>query len=341
MEERKIWKKYADYTFFRPYIQWTFRTCYSKVSVIDADKIPDAAKASVIFATNHCNTLMDALTLLQSRKEPTAFVARADIFKKPFFAHILNNLRILPIYRQRDCADSTAKNVEIFAKITECVNNGMAFAIFPEGTHRTRRSMLPLRRGTMHAAQLALQSNPERPVYVVPAGITYEDYFNLMRPVTIKFGDPIPIKDGCDSQEMTNLLASRMSELFVCFPDDENLAANEKAYEQSVTPHYGFLHWILAVLLLPLFVLAGFLCLPMLLATLYLKKGLKDMAWINTMRFASKLALTPFTVAGALIAGLIHLPWYFAIALAVLTLYAHPVFYRILIFYKLLLRSNK
>ena len=104
-------------------------------------------------------------------------------------------------------------------------------------------------------------------------------------------------------------LHDRISSLITYFPDDENLEANEKAFEASKKPSYGVLHWILAALLLPVFLVTGFLCCPMLLATAFLKSKIKDHTWYNTIRFASKLALTPFTVIGAAIAGFIHLPW--------------------------------
>ena len=341
MKDRKLWEYNPAYTFFRPYIQWAFRTCYSKVSVIGSENIPDTAEVSVIIASNHCNTLMDALTILQSRKDPTAFVARADIFREQHIAQILHNLKILPIYRHRDGADSAERNVEIFDSLVECISRGTAFSIFPEGTHRARRSLLPLHKGVMEIARLAVESEPDRPVCIVPAGITYADFFNLMRPVVIRFGKPLTITKDTDPDEMKAVLAQRMSELFVCFPDDERLEENEKAYEDSITPRYGPLHLILAVFLLPVFVIAGLLCSPILAASAIIGRRLKDRAWINTVRFASKLALTPLMVAAAAITGFITMPWYRAAALTVLTLYAHPVFYRILTFYKILFKSCK
>lgn len=333
----KVWEKDLGYSFFRPYIQWAIRNTYSSITVKGLENIPDPEKVSVLITGNHCNTLMDALVLLQSRKAPTAFVARADIFKKPLFAKILGNLRILPIYRQRDGGDSREKNAAVFDNVVECLNAGMAFAIFPEGTHRTRRSLLPLKKGVFRIAQQAVGSNPGRKVVIVPMGLEYDDYFNIMRPVTISFGEPIEVKGGETLDSLGGELRKRMSELITYFPDDENLEANEKAFEESKKRHYGPLHWLLAVALLPFFLIFGFLCSPMLLLTGVLNSSIKDRAWHNTMRFGSKLLLTPFTVIGAAIAGFINLKWPLALLLIAATLYAHPAFYLILSFYKRLL----
>lgn len=334
---QKVWEKSFGYSFFRPYIDWAVRNTYSRITTRGLENIPDPKDVSVMIAFNHCNTLMDALLVLQTRKGPTAFVARADIFKNPHIAKILGNLRILPIYRQRDGIESHAKNFAVFDNVVECLEHGVTFAISPEGTHRPRRSLLPIKKGIFHISEQAVAQKPERKLVIVPVGLDYEDYFNIMCPVTITFGEPIEIKGGEDYDEMAAELGERMSKLITWFPDDENLAANEKALEEARKPHYNILHYILAVISLPFFLISGFLCSPMILLSALFTKRIKDRAWHNTVRYVCKLFLTPFTVAGAAIAGFANLPWHMALLLTAATLVAHPVFYRILIFYKRLL----
>ena len=333
----KVWQKDFGYAFFRPYIQWAVRNSYSKITIKGPENIPNPEEVSVLIAGNHCNCLMDALVLLQARKEPTAFVARADIFKNPFIARILGNLRILPIYRQRDGADSKAKNIAVFDNVVECLESGMAFSIFPEGTHRPHRSLLPIKKGVFRIAQQAVAANPDRKVVVVPMGLEYDDYFNIMRPVTISFGSPMEIKGGESLEVLAEELKARISKLITYFPYDADFEAKEKEFEDSKKPSFGIIHWIAAALLFPFLLISGFLCSPMLIATAFFKTKIKDHAWYNTVRFGAKLALTPFTVAGAAIAGFVHLPWYLALVFIAVTLYAHPLFYSILIFYKRLL----
>ena len=337
---KEIWKYDFGYAFFRPYIQWAARTSYSHISVEGLENVPDCTENAVLFASNHTNTLMDALVVLQSRKEPTAYVARADIFKNPFIARILTNLRILPIYRRRDGVDTKEINGEIFDNVVECINHGMALSIFPEGTHRPRRSLLPIKKGIFRMAQLSAVKHPQKPVYIVPAGIEYEDFFNNMCSVRIRYGSPIRVLGGEDLDGMAAVLKESLSSLFTYFPDDDRLDEAEAAYEASRRPSFGFRHWLLAVLLLPFMLFFGFLCCPMLLAAAWIKRKLRDKAWMNTVRFCCKLFFTPFTVAGALIAGLVHLPWYLAVVLALCTLYAHPAFYSILVFYKRLFNGR-
>ena len=331
---KEIWKYDFGYAFFRPYIHWAVRSSYSRITVEGLENVPDCRENAVLLASNHTNTLMDALMILRARKDPTAFVARADIFKNPFIAQILTNLRILPIYRHRDCAETQELNQAIFDNVVECIESGMPLSIFPEGTHRPRRSLLPIKKGIFRMAHLAVEKHPDKPVYIVPAGIEYEDFFNNMRSVKVRFGAPIRVLGGEDLDEMTSILHDALSGLFTYFPDDDLLDEAEAAYDAAHRLRPRWWHYVLAVALLPFFAAAAFLCSPMLLAALFFKGKLRDKAWLNTMRFGCKLFFTPFTVAGALIVGFLHLPWYLALLLGLATLYAHPVFYTILVFYK-------
>lgn len=331
---QKVWEQNFWYDFFKPYIVWATRTSYSKITVKGAENIPDQSKNSVIFTANHCCTMMDSLVLLQARKEMMFFVARADIFKKKFFATLLLRMRIMPIYRHRDCDNTSARNAPVFKNIVEAMEHGGALSIHPEGTHDPRRTLLPFKKGTFFIAQQAANSNPDRPMYIVPAGLEYTHYFECMRPVTLTFGEPVRIYGNEDSEAITEELQNRVSKLITWFPDDEELPQREKEYNEKLKPRYGTAHKVLAAFLLPFWIIAGFLCSPILIATGLITRNLKDKAWLNTIRYSCKLALTPFITIGAAIAGFIHLPWYLAVLLIIAALYAHPVFYRILAFYK-------
>lgn len=335
----EIWNKRTDYTIFRPYIEWAARNSYSKITVKGLENIPDPEKNSVFITPNHTNTLMDSLVVLQSRVQPTAFLARADIFRIKVIATCLERIKILPIYRHRDTADSQSLNEPIYENIVECVTRGLPMCIFPEGTHRPRRSLLPLKKGVFYMALQAKRTYPDRPVYIVPAGIEYADYYNNMMPVTLTYGTPIEIKGDETPDDLVPVLREKLSSLITYFPDDENLAENERNFEIRCAPEFSLKDYVLAVLLLPVFAASGFLCVPAVLMAAVLGSKLKDKAWLNTVRFCCKLFFTPFCTLGALIAGFIHLPWYGALLLAAATLYAHPVFYRILVFYKRLLND--
>jgi 1-acyl-sn-glycerol-3-phosphate acyltransferase len=63
---------------------WGF---YKKIIVLGREKIPK--NEHLIYAPVHQNALMDALGPLYYLKKQPVFLARSDIFRKPFIAKIL------------------------------------------------------------------------------------------------------------------------------------------------------------------------------------------------------------------------------------------------------------
>ena len=78
MGKTKIYEKDLSYTLLKPIVDWCTRGSYTDIEVTGKGDIPE--DAAIIIAPNHCNTLMDALVVLQSFKDESVFGARADMF---------------------------------------------------------------------------------------------------------------------------------------------------------------------------------------------------------------------------------------------------------------------
>lgn len=232
MRNRKIYEKDPLYSFLRPIVDWNVRHSYRKVQVQGEENLPK--DGPFIIAPNHCNTLMDALVILRAHKGPTVFGARADMFKMPLIAKIMYFLRILPMIRQRDGLRNVLKNVETQDVIVETLENDVRFCIFPEGRHRAEKSMLPLGKGVFRAALAANDRfGKTKPVYIVPTGLEYGDFFRYRSTSLVTFGKPLNITEfvkglGVENEAqmiepLRKELASRMSELFTFLKDDEHL----------------------------------------------------------------------------------------------------------------------
>ena len=68
------------------------------------------ANTGILYAVNHQNAFLDPIVIAGKTKEPTYFLTRADIFKKPLVAKLLSMIYMLPIYRQRDGVDTIRMN---------------------------------------------------------------------------------------------------------------------------------------------------------------------------------------------------------------------------------------
>ena len=232
MYREKIYQKDPGYSMLRPIVDWCVKHSYRKVEVRGKENIP--SDGAVIIAPNHCNTLMDALVILRAFKDQTVFGARADLFNRPFIAKLMYFVRILPMVRQRDGLRNVLKNNETQEVIVETLESGVRFCMYPEGRHRPAHSLQSLGKGTFRAALAANSKFGDKmPVYIVPAGIEYGDYFRYRSTSLVTFGKPINVTEFVKGLDVVNEvqmidplrkeLASRMSELLTFLKDDENL----------------------------------------------------------------------------------------------------------------------
>lgn len=210
---------------------WRIKHSYRKREIHGLENIP---KDGVHLITpNHCNALMDALAILASFKGITVFGARADMFKIPIVAKVMSFVRILPMVRQRDGLRNVLQNNQTQDIIVEILENDVRFCLFPEGTHRAKHSQLPLGKG---AFRIALAANEKfgdsKPVYIVPVGLEYGDYFRYRSTSLINFGEAINVTEFLSKHEfesdpqaidaLKKELGARMKELITYIPDDEN-----------------------------------------------------------------------------------------------------------------------
>ena len=219
------------YSFLRPFVDRHLKRSFRRYEVVGLENIPQ--NAACIFAANHTNTLMDALVLLSMSREKKVFIARGDIFKKPFIAKIMHFLRILPIYRIRDGYKSVKdNNAEIIEKATDVIHDEVKLFLYPEAAHRTKHSLRQLSKGIFHIAFKANEDfGHEKPVYIIPIGIEYGDYFRYRSTALINIGEAINVtefvnqnKDENEAVVMNKLresLTEKLSKQISFIPDNE------------------------------------------------------------------------------------------------------------------------
>lgn len=251
MSRKNIYDKDLGYSLLRPVVDYHVRHSYRKVEVYGKENIP--TDGAVILAPNHCNTLMDALVVLRSDKDSTVFGARADMFRHPFIAKLMYFFRILPMVRQRDGLRNVLKNHETTDIIVETLQHKVPFCIFPEGTHRPMHSLQVLGKGAFRAALLAnSRFGEEMPVYIVPVGIEYGDYFRYRSTSLVTYGKPINVTELVKSLNVENeaqmmeplrkALTEDIQGLITYIKDDENYAAKWELVKIRALGFKGSLH---------------------------------------------------------------------------------------------------
>lgn len=189
---KRIQDKNWIYSFAHYYVNASFFMAYRRCEYVGLEKIP--TDGAIIFAPNHTNCLQDALAVLALNHKPKVFVARADIFKNPKLKKILNWMKIMPIMRIRDGYSNLQKNDEIMKYAVEVLTDKVPFCIMPEGRHRPMHSLLPFGKGIFRIALQANEKIEERmPIYIVPFGIEYGNFFRFRSSLLVEIGEPINV----------------------------------------------------------------------------------------------------------------------------------------------------
>ena len=186
---KKIYEDDWGYNVVRAIADPYIRGSYKTIRYVGTENIP--RDGAVIFAPNHCDALMDPLVVLAMKPRKMVFVARADVFQKPFFRKVLTFFKLMPINRVRDGFRSVLKTEETIEKSIEVLNNRVPFCILPEGRHRTMHSLLPMGKGIARIALGAERTKKdEGHIYIVPVGCEYGDYFRYRSTLVVSVGKP-------------------------------------------------------------------------------------------------------------------------------------------------------
>jgi len=246
------------YEFLLRYENMTFHWAFNKLEYRGLSNFP--TDGAIILAPNHCNTLMDALAVLSINNDPKVFVARADIFKKPRLAKFLRFIKILPISRIRDGKEALLNNGDTIEESISAICDGVPFCILPEGAHRPKHSLLPLKKGIARIAMGVIDRVGDKmPVYIVPIGLEYGDYFEYRSTLLVNIAEPIKLQDflsehkGETENEIYHkillTLEERMKDTIIYLPDDERYTGlwelmNLGYSDHKVNSLYGRMRWM-------------------------------------------------------------------------------------------------
>lgn len=233
------------YRLLYKYARFAFKLFYKRLVIKGSEQIP--ADKPLIFASNHQNALMDALAMLFAANRPVFFLARADLFNKPFVARILNFLKIMPVFRPRDQVDIVTENKVVFNQVARLLSEGQPMGILPEGTYTPDKRLQTLKKGICRMAFEAAEATGfKMDLHIVPTGLDYSDYHRQGSDLLILFGKPIKVSDYYElyranpNRALTVLrdtLAESIRELMINIdiPEEYNFIYN---YSQEETEKY-------------------------------------------------------------------------------------------------------
>ena len=200
MISRRTSTKSLPYAILVPWVRVGVRWFFRRVEIRNRELVP--ADKPTILVANHQNALLDPVLISLFTKKQCHWLTRSDVFKNPTVAYILHRLNMLPIFRERDkISDMSEKNAQIFQVCNERLRKSAMICLFPEGTHRGRKQLANLKKGTARLIAGAMQQGV-RDIHIIPVGIELSDFYSPDTTLLLQFGQPIRVEDYYDSEEI-------------------------------------------------------------------------------------------------------------------------------------------
>lgn len=181
------------YYVVKPLLFLTFHLYFRKVYFTNRHLIPK--KNPKIFALNHPTAFMDPILLPAFCSITFHFLLRGDMFNSPFFAFLLDQLKTIPIFRQRDGFSSIKRNQSTFDKCYKILNKKGSVIILAEGTTKHEKRLRTIQKGTARLAFGTYDKYQNEEICIIPTGINYTDSNEFRSQAMVDFGAPIYIKD--------------------------------------------------------------------------------------------------------------------------------------------------
>lgn len=225
-----------------------YRFYFRRVILIGHKNVPP--EHPVLLAPNHQNSFLDAMMTAIFVPQRFTFLARADVFKHPWFKKVMYLVSCLPAYRPTDGFSSVRNNEGTFEQCHRLLDKKESLLIFPEGNQEFGYKLRPLKKGLGRIA-LEYTVRTGNSVPVVPVGIHFEDYRAFNRSIVVAFGDSLPTLNfshgyqtnpSVGLRRFTEALHAELNELCVS-NDDADQKDKINRYLFSADSYYSVADW--------------------------------------------------------------------------------------------------
>lgn len=186
------------------FLRLVTRVFFRRIEVSGAERVPQTGP--IVLVGNHPNSLLDPVMIATTCGRRVRMAAKEPLFKTPLWP-FLWVLGAVPVRRRQDQVKGAAEdapaptdaparvdNDAAFSALTRILEEGDAFAIFPEGISHTRPELAPLKTG---AARIVLSAGQRGvPVQIVPCGLSYRRRDRMRSRVLVQYGHPIVIDEA-------------------------------------------------------------------------------------------------------------------------------------------------
>jgi 1-acyl-sn-glycerol-3-phosphate acyltransferase len=182
-------------------------------------------KGPLLIVANHPDSFFDALVIAANCSYPISFLARGDVFTKPWHNFLLRALNMMPVYRQREGKEHLHKNQNSFDASVAVFKNGGTVLIFIEGICLNKNEIQSFKKGAARILQQAVAAGVTPAV--VTAVITYNGFKHFGKKILLMLGNAVPatqffnkdVEPGNEAIERNNFNNHVMQEMDALFKE--------------------------------------------------------------------------------------------------------------------------
>lgn len=215
------------YFFLKPLVQLAIKVYFRNIFLSGLNNLP--RKKPYLIAMNHPTAFLEPVIMAANINKPIHFLARGDHFNKSFYRFLLNQAKMIPVFRQKESGFGSLKNnYDTFFRCYEYISKNELVALFPEGRTEHEKRLRPLQRGVARIAFGTLTHFPHLDdLYIVPVGVSYADALSFRTTAILHIGEPLPVRnyfdDGKspDHQRLLSDIECRLKEYMVIIDKEE------------------------------------------------------------------------------------------------------------------------
>jgi glycerol-3-phosphate O-acyltransferase / dihydroxyacetone phosphate acyltransferase len=181
---------YKIATQMAPTMMWGF---FKRIYLNNIQGIP--AHRPVLLAVNHPTAFVEPIVLCTYLETPIYNMTRGDIFKKPFFRKLMEEINMFPVYRVRDGYASRDRNDEVFEYCIDQLKHDRVVTIYVEGEHHLEKHAKPAQKGIARIAFAAFERHQDTDLCIIPIGCNYYKGDAPRDTIMVNVGKPIAVAD--------------------------------------------------------------------------------------------------------------------------------------------------
>jgi glycerol-3-phosphate O-acyltransferase / dihydroxyacetone phosphate acyltransferase len=181
------------YNFVKPIAQQALRVYFKKIYFHNDNVIPQ--DKPVIITCNHPTGFLDPIILGAFLRHSIHYMVRGDLFRKPFYKALLQNLHMIPIFRRKDGLANVKNNFDIFEYVSDLLHKEQHIVYFAEGGCEQVKRLRPIQKGTARQVFHAIEKHGELDIYICPCTVSYGLKTQVRDVAKFDFGPPIKVLD--------------------------------------------------------------------------------------------------------------------------------------------------